>query len=78
MKKVEVELVQQEQSDSNVPIWYKLCLTVKEASAYSGIGEKKIRELMDEKKCPFVISKGGHRMIKRKQFEVFIDKCNTL
>lgn len=76
MKEVEVELVQQEQI--NVPIWYKLCLTVKEASAYSGIGEKKIREMMEEKKCPFVISKGAHKMIKRKQFEAFIDKCNTL
>lgn len=76
MKNQEVALEVQE--STRVPIWHKLCLTVEEASIYSGIGEKRIRELLNDRKCLFCITKGTHKMVKRKQFEDFIDKCNTL
>lgn len=58
----------------NVPIWQKANLTVEEAAAYSGIGQNKIRELSDQNKCPFVLWVGTKRMIKRKQFDNYIEK----
>lgn len=58
---------------NKVDIKDKLNLTVEEAAAYSGIGENKIRELMKEKDCDFVLSVGyGKRLIKRVKFEKFI------
>lgn len=57
-----------------VPIWRKLNLTVEEAALYSNIGENKIRELIEQPGCKFIIEKGKHKLIKRKQFEEYIDK----
>ena len=55
---------------NEIPIWHKLNLTVQEASVYSGIGEKKIRELIKDPMCTFAISVGsGKKLIKRKEFE---------
>lgn len=57
-----------------VPIWKKSNLTVGEASAYSGIGRNKIRELSDQDNCSFVLWVGTKRMIKRRQFDNYIEK----
>lgn len=51
-----------------------LLLCVKEASKYSGLGINKIREISDSSKCDFVIWNGNKRMIKRKQFEEWLQK----
>lgn len=56
-----------------VPIKDKLNLTVEEAAAYSNIGINKLRELMNMPRCPFVIYIGRKRLIKRKEFEKFIE-----
>ena len=61
-----------------VPIWEKLNLTVEEASAYSGIGDKKIRELISEKNCPFVLKNGKKNLIKRAKFEAWIENTNYI
>lgn len=58
----------------NVPIWEKSNLTVEEAAAYSGIGSKKIREMSDDERCPFVLWNGTKRLIKRKKFDDYINK----
>lgn len=50
----------------------KFLLTVEEASIYFGIGRNKLRELSDSDDCPFVIWNGGHRKIKRTEFEKFL------
>lgn len=55
-----------------VPIWEKVTLTVDEAAAYSGVGTKKIRQLTDNEKCPFVLWNGTKRLIKREAFVEFI------
>lgn len=56
-----------------VEIKDKLNLTVEEASAYSGIGIHKIRELMAERECDFVLKVGtGKNLIKRSKFERYI------
>lgn len=55
-----------------VPIPQKLLLTVEEAAEYSHIGVHKIRELLEEKDCDFVLKKGSYSLIKRKKFERYI------
>lgn len=57
----------------------KFCLTVKEASAYFGIGEKKIRQLINENKhADYVICNGAKYLIKRKQFEAFLESAYSI
>lgn len=55
-----------------VPIWEKVTLTKEEASEYSHIGINKLEELTRNPRCPFVISVGRKRLIKRKEFEQYI------
>ena len=39
---------------NRIPVWEKMNLTIEEAAEYSGIGDKKIRELVRNPRCPFV------------------------
>ena len=48
-------------------------LTVEEAAEYSGIGVSKIKEISNQKNCPFVLWNGTKRLIKRKQFEDYLE-----
>lgn len=52
----------------------KLLLNVNEASAYSGIGISKIRELMNTRCHEFVILNGNKKLIRRKQFEQWLEQ----
>ena len=61
-----------------VPIWEKTTLTIEEAAAYSNIGQCKIRELISEKNCPFVMFVGKKQLIKRKAFEKYIDQTYSI
>lgn len=61
-----------------VPIWEKANLTLEEAAAYSGIGINKIRTLSDERNCTFVLWVGSKRLIKRKQFDRYIDRAYSI
>ncbi len=61
-----------------VPIWEKQNLTVKEAASYSGIGETTIRQMLKQKNCPFVLKIGNKQMIKKKQFDKYIDSARVL
>lgn len=56
------------------PIWEKKCLTIDEASAYFGIGSPKIREMIKEKKCSFVLYMGDKPYIIREKLEKYLDK----
>ena len=59
---------------SRVPLWKKMNLTVEEAAEYSGIGVSKIKvNLQIQKNCPFVLWNGTKRLIKRKQFEDYLE-----
>ncbi len=55
-----------------VQIKDKLLLTVDEAAAYSNIGSNRIRELLNERDCDFVLRKGAYTLIKRVKFERYI------
>ena len=58
-----------------VPIWEKSNLTLDEAAAYSGIGINRLRMLTDNDDCEFVLWVGAKRLIKRKKFDEYIEKC---
>lgn len=57
-----------------VPIWEKVLLTKEEACAYSNIGLNKMNEMMGDPMCSFVLHIGKRRLVKRKEFEKFIEK----
>lgn len=58
----------------SVPIWLKTTLTIREAAEYSNIGINKIENLINGPNCDFVLYVGRKRLIKRKQFEQFIER----
>ena len=55
-----------------VPIWEKVMLTKEEAAAYSHVGINKLEELLKISNCPFVLYVGKKKLIKRREFEVFL------
>ena len=57
-----------------VPIWEKELLSVKEAAAYFGIGENKIREMTDGQTCKYVLWVGNKRLIKRRMFQQVLEQ----
>ncbi len=57
-----------------VPLHLKVTLTIKEASEYSNIGINKIDKLLHSPNCPFVLFVGTKKLVKRKEFENFINK----
>lgn len=57
-----------------IPFWFKVTLTIKEAAAYSNIGINKIEELLKQPKCDFVLYVGNKKLVKRKEFEQYISK----
>lgn len=62
-----------------VPIWEKYALTITEAAAYFGIGEKKIRFMVlnnPDEGC-FILN-GAKYLVKRKKFEAFLDKISSI
>ena len=61
--------------DNIIPIWRKYTLTIQEASKYFRIGDKKLRNLIDEHPdAEYILWNGSRPQIKRKIFEKFIDK----
>lgn len=63
---------------NKIPIWEKMNLTIEEAAEYSNIGIHKLYEMTNEPSCPFVLWVGKKRVIKRKEFERFLEKTNNL
>ena len=61
-----------------VPIYQKQNLTIEDAAVYSNIGRNKLRQLTDDEKCVFVLWVGEKRLIKRKQFDEFIEKAYSI
>lgn len=54
---------------NEVPIWEKTTLTIEEAAAYSNIGQCKIRELLQDRNCPFIMFVGKKQLVKRKALQ---------
>ncbi len=58
----------------DIPVWRKVTFTKEEAAAYSHIGINKLEELLKVPNCPFVLYVGKKKLIKRKEFEEFIQR----
>lgn len=61
-----------------IPIWEKSNLTLEEASAYSGIGIGKLRDLTNGNDCQFVLWIGSKRLIKRRKLDEYTDRIHVL
>lgn len=58
-----------------LPWWKKYTLTLNEASEYFGIGYKKLKLFVHEHKDDdFVLWNGNRALIKRAQFEKYMDE----
>lgn len=49
-------------------------MTVKEAAEYSNIGINKIDNMLNNPMCTFVLHVGKKRLVKRKEFEKYLEK----
>ena len=58
--------------NQEVPICEKMLLTIKEAAMYSNIGINRIDSMLREEGCPFVLFVGSKKLVKRREFEVYI------
>ena len=62
-----------------IPYWEKYMLTLREAAEYFHIGEKKMRQIVDENMdAKFLLESGNRVMIKRKLFEEFLDNSSVI
>ena len=61
-----------------IPIWEKSNLTLEEASAYSGIRINKLRDISNDKNCPFVLWNGNKRLFKRKKLDEYLEKSYSI
>lgn len=59
---------------SDVPLWHRQNLSVEETAAYTGIGRETIYKLIKQEDCNFTFTIGRRTMIKRKQFEEYLEK----
>ena len=64
---------------TNIPYWEKYMLTLREAAGYFHIGEKKLRQIVEENMdANFLLTSGNRIMIKRKLFEEFLDSSSVI
>ncbi|MBP3266332.1 MAG: excisionase [Clostridiales bacterium] len=62
-----------------MPTWEKYTLTIREAAEYFHIGEKRMRQIVGENlNSDFVVMNGNRAMIKRKNFEKYIDEVSVV
>lgn len=63
----------------NVPLCDKYSLSINEAVAYFGIGEKKLRQLIEENEhATWFLQNGIKYLIKREKFEKFLDELTVI
>ena len=63
----------------NIPPWDRYTLSVEEAAAYFRVGENKLRKIISENQdAEFILWNGNRPQIKRKKFEMYIDRLNTI
>ena len=57
-----------------IPIWEKANLTIKEAAEYSNIGINRLEILLKKPNCSFVLYVGKKKLVKRREFELFLSR----
>ena len=62
-----------------IPYLEKYMLTLREAAEYFHIGEKKMRQIVDENMdANFLLTSGNRVMIKRKLFEEYLNAASVI
>lgn len=62
-----------------IPYWERYMLTIREAAEYFHIGEKKLRQIVEENPdADYIIRNGNRAMIKRRSFERFLDAASSV
>jgi len=62
-----------------IPYWEKYMLTLREAAEYFHIGEKKLRQIVDDNMgAQFLLESGNRVMIKRKLFEEYLNNASVI
>jgi hypothetical protein len=62
-----------------IPYWEKYMLTLREAAEYFHIGEKKMRQIVDENMdAKFLLENGNRVMIKKKLFEEYLNNASVI
>lgn len=62
-----------------IPYWERYMLTIREAAEYFHIGEKKLRQIVEENPdADYIIRNGNRAMIKRRSFERFLDAARDV
>ena len=65
--------------ENEIPVSTKYALDVVEAAEYFGIGQKKLRKIISENlDSGLVIQNGVKYLIKRRQFEEFLEKVTSI
>ena len=68
-----------EEKHAPVPVWRKYSLSIEEAAEYSGIGEKRLRNIAQTHlNDDFILEIGSHIRFKRRLFEEFLDRATAL
>ena len=63
----------------NLSIAHKYSLSVSEAALYFGIGEKRLRAIINENQgADYILEIGTHIRIKREKFEVYLNNATAL
>ena len=64
---------------TNIPYWEKYMLTLREAAEYFHIGEKKMRQIVDDNMdAKFLLENGNRIMIKKKLFEEYLNNASVI
>ena len=64
---------------NEIPYWEKYMLTLREAAEYFHIGEKKMRQIVDDNlDANFLLESGNRIMIKRRLFEQYLDNTTVI
>ena len=64
---------------TDIPYWEKYMLTLREAAEYFHIGEKKLRQIVDENMdANFILTSGNRVMVKRKLFEEYLNQATVI
>ena len=62
-----------------IPYWEKYMLTLREAAEYFHIGEKKMRQIVEENMdANFILTSGNRVMVKRKLFEEYLNQASVI
>ena len=66
-------------STNKVPVWEKYARSIPEAAQYFGIGENKLRSIIEQSPdANFVLRNGVKVLVKRAKFEEYVDSLNTI